>query len=57
MAERKGVIAQHRERMQTDSAYREAALTPPGNHPAGGHESGPQKTASGTPAKETPSKK
>lgn len=54
MAERKGVIAQHRERMKTDSAYREAALTPPGNHPAGGHESGPQKTADGTPAKETP---
>jgi len=51
MAERKGVLKQHKERMKNDSAYREAALTPPGNHPPGGHVDGEQLTADGKPAK------
>lgn len=39
----KGVLEQHAERMADDPAYREAALTPPGNHPPGGHVDEPQK--------------
>lgn len=46
----KGVLKQHQERMRDDEAYREAALTPPGNHPVGGHVDGPQLTADGEPA-------
>lgn len=58
MAEpRKGVLGIHRERMQDDPAYREAALTPPGNHPPGGHVDGPQLTADGEPASGEKSKK
>jgi hypothetical protein len=48
--ERKGVLAQHRERMTNDPAYREAALTPPGNHPPGGHVDDVQRLASGAAA-------
>lgn len=56
--ERKGVLKQHKERMQNDPAYREAALTPPGNHPVGGHVDDEQRTADGELAKgETSSKK
>lgn len=45
-----GVLGQHRRRMEEDPAYREAALTPPGNHPPGGHENDIQRTADGEPA-------
>jgi hypothetical protein len=54
---RKGVIGQHRDRMKNDPAYREAALTPPGNHPPGGHVDDVQRTADGEPAKGTAKKK
>lgn len=47
---RKGVLGIHRERMANDTAYREAALTPPGNHPPGGHVDDIQRTADGEPA-------
>jgi hypothetical protein len=46
----KGVLGQHRDRMADDPAYREAALTPPGNHPPGGHVADIQRTADGEPA-------
>lgn len=45
-----GILAQHKRRMAEDSAYREACLTPPANHPEGGHTDGPQLTADGKPA-------
>jgi hypothetical protein len=45
-----GVLGQHRKRMAEDPAYREAALTPPGNHPPGGHVDDVQRTADGEPA-------
>lgn len=48
---RKGVIEQHRDRMKNDPKYREAHLTPPGNHPPGGHVDDVQRTANGEPAK------
>jgi hypothetical protein len=44
------VLEQHRVRMEEDPAYREAALTPPGNHPPGGHVDDIQRTADGEPA-------
>lgn len=45
-----GVLGQHRARMADDAAYREAALTPPGNHPIGGHVDDIQRTADGEAA-------
>lgn len=45
-----GVLKQHARRMAEDAAYREAALTPPGNHPVGGHVDDIQRTADGEPA-------
>lgn len=50
MAEHTGVLKQHKKRMTEDPAYREAALTPPGNHPPGGHVDDIQRTADGEPA-------
>lgn len=47
---RKGVLGIHAERMAEDPAYREAALTPPGNHPPGGHVDDIQRTADGEPS-------
>jgi hypothetical protein len=48
-----GVLKQHQRRMEEDPAYREAALTPPGNHPLGGHVNETQKTADDKPAKKS----
>lgn len=45
-----GVLEQHAKRMDDDPAYREAHLTPPGNHPVGGHVDDIQRTADGKPA-------
>ncbi len=50
MDKRKGVLEKHKERMADDPAYREAALTPPGNHSPGGHVDDVQRTASGDAA-------
>lgn len=50
MPEREGVLKQHKRRLAEDPAYREAALTPPGNHPPGGHVDDVQRLASGEPA-------
>lgn len=47
---RKGVLEKNRQRMAEDPAYREAALTPPGNHPPGGHVEDVQRLASGEAA-------
>jgi hypothetical protein len=46
-----GVLSQHRRRLDEDPEYREAHLTPPGNHPPGGHVDDVQRTADGEPAK------
>lgn len=47
---RKGVLGIHAERMANDPEYREAHLTPPGNHPSGGHVDDVQRTADGEPS-------
>jgi hypothetical protein len=49
-----GVLEQHSKRMAEDAEYREAALTPPGNHPPGGHVADDQLLATGEPAKQLP---
>lgn len=50
MPKRKGILEINKDRMANDPAYREAALTPPGNHPPGGHVDDVQRLASGVPA-------
>ena len=50
MDKRKGILEINKDRMENDPAYREAALTPPGNHAPGGHIDDVQRLASGEPA-------
>ncbi len=50
MPKRKGILEINKDRMANDPAYREAALTPPGNHPPGGHVDDVQRLASGDAA-------